>query len=287
MLINYLLNALINGSIIAILAVGFAMVYNTTRIFHIAYAALYTLSGYLFYQFFEITGLPFVIALLLSVLLTSAVSLGCDILIYRPLVKKNMKSHPLMIASIGLLIIINNIIVLIWGNSPKIISQFELLNIGILGIDSNRLLFFIFYLIILSIMYIILKKSHFEIVMRSMRDNINLTSVLGLNVFSYRTRIFIFSGIIVAAVGSLHSFDVGVNTGVGLPVFIYAFIALIIGGVGKFEGPILGGFFIGFLQTMAEYFLSSQWVVLTIFVVLLIFLLYLPSGIIPEKRREL
>lgn len=287
MILQYLLNALINGSIIAILAVGFAIVYNTTKIFHITYAALYALSGYLFFQFYEINGLPFIVALLMSVIITSMLSLGCDKLVYRPLVERNMKSHPLMISSIALLIIINNIIILIWGNSPKIISQTELLNIGIFGINSNRLLFLISYLIILLILFVIIKKSRFVIVMRSIRDNTKLTSVLGLNVLSYRTRIFIFSGIIVATVGSLNSFDIGVNPGVGLPVFIYAFIALIIGGLGRFEGPILGGFFIGFLQTIAEYFISSQWVILAIFVVLLIFLLYLPAGIIPERRREL
>lgn len=287
MLIHYLLNALINGSIIAILAVGFAMVYNTTRIFHIAYAALYTLSGYLFYQFIEINAMPFVIALLLSIIITAFASLACDILIYRPLEKRNVGLHPLMIASIGILIILSNIIILIWGNSPKIITPSELLNIGIFNIDSNRLLYFVSYIAILSIIYIILKRSRFVTVMRSMRDNTTLSSVLGLNVFSYRTRIFIFSGIILAIVGSLRSFDIGVNPGVGLPVFIYAFIALIIGGIGRFEGPILGGLFLGFLQTIAEYFISSQWVVLTIFVILLIFLLYLPNGILPEKRREL
>ncbi len=152
MLHQYLLNALINGSIIAILAVGFALVYNTTRIFHIAYAALYSISGYLFYQFFQLSGCSFLVSLLISVIITSIVSLLCELLVYRQLERRKMGYHPLMIASVGILIILDNILILIWGNSPMIITQSELIKFNLFDLNNNRLLFLALYFIFLIVL---------------------------------------------------------------------------------------------------------------------------------------
>ncbi len=287
MLQQYILNALINGSIIAVLALGFALVYNTTRIFHIVYAALYSLSGYLFYQFFQLQGWPFVVSLISSIIITAFVSLLCELLVYKPLIKRKLGIHPLMVASIGLLIIIENIIVLIWGNSSKIITQSELIQINFMDLNNNRMLYLILYVLFLFTLLFLFRRSGFSRLVKAVRDNTMLTEVLGLNVNKIRLNVFILSGLIVGFVGSLNSFDIGVNPGSGLPFFIYAFIALIIGGVGRLEGPVIGGYIIGVLQTVTGYFINSQWVVLSIFVVLLVFLLYKPGGIIPEKRREL
>ncbi len=287
MVLQYLINAIINGSIISILAIGFALVYNTTRIFHIAYAALYTLSGYVFYQFYELNNFSFLVALLISLAITSIVSLAIDLVVYRTLNKKSLGLHSIMIASIALFIIIINIIVLIWGNSPRLVLNEQLLNFNLFGVSGNRISILATYLLILIALMIFIKKGKFVTIIRSIRDNQTLAGLMGINIGNYRTGVFIISGIIVGIVGSIQAFDVGINPDVGLPVFIYAFIAIIIGGIGRIEGAIIGGYTLGFLQTIAEYFINSQWVVLSIFVILLLFLIYLPKGLLPEKRREL
>ncbi len=287
MVLQYLINAIINGSIISILAIGFALVYNTTRIFHIAYAALYTLSGYVFYQFYELNNYSFIVAVLISLTVTSIISLTIDMLVYRILNKKSLGLHSIMIASIALFIIILNITVLIWGNSPRLVSNELLFNFNIVGVSGNRIIILTTYLLILGALIIFIKKGKFVTIIRSIRDNQTLAGLMGINVGYYRAGIFIISGMIVGIVGSIQAFDVGINPNIGLPVFIYAFIALIIGGIGRIEGAILGGYILGFLQTIAEYFINSQWVVLSVFVVLFLFLIYLPKGLLPEKRREL
>lgn len=287
MLLQYILNALINGSVISILALGFALVYNTTRIFHIAYAALYTIAGYLFYQLFQISGLSFALSFILSMMICAFISFLGEFLVYRPLIRRNMGLHPLMIASIGLLIILENVIILIWGSSPKVITQTELIPLNILDLNSNRMLYLILYTAFLLVLLYFIRRSQFAKVLRAVRDNHVLAEVLGYNVGKIRIKVFVISGLIIGFIGALNSYDVGVNPGAGLPYFIYAFIALIIGGVGRFEGPVLGGYLVGIIQTSAGYFINSQWVVLSIFVILIIFLLYSPGGLIPEKRREL
>jgi len=89
----------------------------------------------------------------------------------------------------------------------------------------------------------------------------------------------------VAFAAAFRAIDVGLNPGIGLPVFINAFVAIVIGGIGRFEGVIIGAFVLGILQSLAAYFIDSQWVVLFTFIILVLFIIYKPEGLIPERKR--
>jgi branched-chain amino acid transport system permease protein len=97
--------------------------------------------------------------------------------------------------------------------------------------------------------------------------------------------LFALSGAFAAIASVLSAIDVGINPQIGLPVFINAFVALVIGGVGRFEGPVIGGLLLGLLQALTEYFFDSRWVMMVTFILLIFFLLLRPQGLIPEKSR--
>ncbi len=94
------------------------------------------------------------------------------------------------------------------------------------------------------------------------------------------------SGFFAAVGGLLIAYDVGLDPYVGMPMLLNAVVALIIGGVGRFEGPILGGFIIGILQSMVVWVFSSRWQTAVTFVLLVIFLIFRPYGILGEKERK-
>lgn len=287
MLIHSLGNGIINGSIIAVASLGFALVYQTSRIFHIAYAGLYTLAGYLFYYFFQLHGWYFIPALAVAVMLTGLVSLACEWMVYRPLERRNTGPTSLMVASIGLLIILVSSMELLFGSSPRIITAHDLVPAITSGYPANRVLLFASNMVLIITLTLILQKTRFGVIIRSLRDDVILAKISGINDQRYRTWIFLISGVLIAIIASFQSLDLGMNPSVGLPVFINAFIAMIIGGSGRFEGPVIGGFTLGLVQSLSEYFTESQWVVLVTFMILLGFLIFKPEGLLPERRREL
>ncbi len=283
----FLSNGLINGSLIAITALGFAIVYNTTRIFHIAYAALYTWAGYVFYWLYVINGFNFFLSVAIVVVFTVFLSILCEKLVYQPLSKKERSPNTLMISSIGILIVLVNLIALIFGNTPRIFPHngFDLSEFSFYFISGIPFISFIVFNLTMILFFIILKYSSLGIKTRALRDDILLSHVFGIDTYRLRYILFGISGFLVAIAASFRSLDVGINPYVGLPVFIYAFVALVIGGVGRFEGPLLGGFILGILQALVEYFVDNKWVMLVTFGILMIFLIFRPEGLIPERKR--
>lgn len=120
MIWQFIINGLITGILYSLLAIGFTLVYNTTRIFHIAAAGIYVLAAYMFWLFVAQAGLPVIPAAIIAVILTMLLSLLSEMVVYRPL--KNLKAslNVAMIASIGLMTVIINTIAMFFGNETKV-----------------------------------------------------------------------------------------------------------------------------------------------------------------------
>jgi len=277
---EYMQNGLVNGSTITVMALGFALVYNTFRIFHIAYAGLYTLAAYVFLVLTVNFHLSLAVAMLLSIIPVALLSWLIDFALYHPVSRKGNDSNLLMIASVGVFIVLTNLLGLVFGNQPRIIPE----SLRTSWTDIRLLIFIIQSLLIVAFA-IFLKSTVTGLMLRAVRDEPRLSMNLGIPAVRMRSLVFLLSGTLVAVAGSLQCLDVGVNPYSGLPLFISAFIAMVIGGVGRYEGAVLGGFLLGLIQSFTEYFTGSQWVVVITFVVLLLFLFIRPEGIIPEKQR--
>ena len=133
--------------------------------------------------------------------------------------------------------------------------------------------------------FIFLKFSRFGIITRAYRDDEKLASVLGTNIPAIKRLLFILSSAFAAVGSCLIAYDVGMNPYVGMPMLLNAVVALIIGGVGRFEAPVLGGVLIGVLQALVVYFSSARWQDAVTFLLLILFLLLRPQGILGEKMR--
>ena len=274
MLIQFIINGLVNGAIFSLIALGFALIYNTTKIFHIAYSILFTVSPYLLYSFSIQLKLPIGIGIVLAILGTIILSLLIEIMVYKPLDNRKSSLNVIMISSIGVMIVIINIIALIYGNETKIIDPNIPKSISI----SNVI---ITYPQIIQLFTSI----SFGIKTRAMRDDIYLCEIFSMNIRNFRLFLFALSALFVAIGGMLIAYDVGVDPYVGLPMLLNAVVALIIGGIGRFYAPIIGGFVIGLLQSIVAWKFSANWQDAVTFSILIIFLLFRPQGLFGEKRR--
>jgi branched-chain amino acid transport system permease protein len=287
MFLQFIINGVVLGSIYSLVALGFALIYNTTRIFHIAYAVLYMVCPYFLLTLYKDLGYSLVISFFLAIVLTMIISLLMEILVYLPLTKKNSSHNIIMISSIGIMIVVINVIAMLYGNETKIINQdiSRTETWGNIIVTHTQIAQFMISMALMTAFLLFLKISRFGIKTRAMRDDDILCSVFGIDIFKMRITLFLLSAFFAAVGGGLVAYDVGMDPYVGMPMLLNAVVALIIGGVGRFEAPIIGGFVIGLLQSLTVYVFSARWQDAVAFTLLILFLLFRPQGLLGEKRR--
>lgn len=287
MLIQFLINGIITGLIYSLASLGYAIVYNTTRIFHIAFAAIYVIGAYFFWQLTISFQLPVIIGFIISLALTSLVSLGIEKYIYFPLHKSKASLNIILVSSIGVFIVLTNVVALLWGNEPKTFSS-EIGNIytySNLFITEKQV-----YQLIITIGFIIsfflfLNFSKTGLRIKAVRDDNELYQILGFSLPKIRTIAFLLSGVLIAAASCLTSWDIGMNPNIGMAILLNAVVALIIGGLGRFESCVIGGVTLGILQAVIVWKWSDQWQEAFTFLILIVFLFLRPRGFLGEKER--
>jgi branched-chain amino acid transport system permease protein len=288
MLIQLIINSIVKGAMIALAGLGFALYYNTTRIFHIAYAAIYTLSAYLFYSYFSLFSRHWLPAFFLTAVSVILVSILIELAVYRPLSRKGSSLMVVLVASIGLMTVIINSIAIIYGNEVKILypGVAKSVSIGALNITYPQLRQFFVCLLVIGVTLVFLKATKWGKIIRAIRDGEKLAMASGINVWGMRLTLIAASSFIIAIPSVLTAADVGMDPHGGMQILLSAIVALIIGGVGRFEGPVIGGFFLALIHGLVIWKFSGKWVDAVTFVILIIFLIFRPNGILGERHRE-
>lgn len=284
---QFIINGLITGILYSLLAIGFALVYNTTRVFHIAAAGVYVFAAYMFWFFVARVGLSVIPASLVAIVLTMVLSLFSELLVYRPLKNKKASLNVAMIASIGAMTVIVNTIAMCFGNETKVVENAILqpLTFGDVIITTPQKYQAMIGIAVLAIFMAILQRTNWGLRLRALSADETLFETLGYDTKVTRVMVFLVSGAFIAIASCLTVYDVGLDPNMGMSVLISAVVAMIIGGVGKFSTCILGGLTLGVLQSLTVYLFASNWQNAVTFVVLLILLFLRPQGIAGYKQR--
>lgn len=287
MLLQFIVNGLITGLLYSLLAVGFALVYNTTHIFHIAAAGIYVFAAYMFWWLAVTCGLPMLPAATLAILMTMGLSWLSEVGLYRPLRRKKSSLNVIMIASIGLMTIIVNVIAMLFGNETKVVDNaiLQTLPLGELIITLPQLYQAIGAVIALTVFLVLLNKTRFGLKIRALSADSTLFETLGYNQQRTLSGVFLLSGLFIGLASCLTVYDVGMDPNMGLTVLINAMVAMIIGGVGRFGTCVTGGLLLGVLQSLTVYQFASNWQNAITFALLLLFLFLRPQGIAGYKLR--
>lgn len=287
MIWQFVINGLITGVLYSLLAIGFALVYNTTRIFHIAAAGIYVFAAYMFWFFVVKVGLPVFIGSLVAITLTMLLSLLSELCVYRPLKNKKASLNVAMIASIGLMTVIVNTIAMCFGNETKVVENAILqpLTFRDIIITAPQKYQALVGIVVLVNFMVILQRTNWGLRLRALSADETLFETLGYDTKTTRVMVFLASGAFIAIASCLTVYDVGLDPNMGMSVLINAVVAMIIGGSGKFSTCILGGLTLGILQSLTVYQFASNWQNAVTFVILLVFLFLRPQGIAGYKQR--
>lgn len=288
-MLQFLINGLITGVLYSLLAIGFALVYNTTKVFHIAASAVYVVAAYMFYTFASVMGMPLLLAGLLSVLVTMLLNWLSEMLIYRPLKGRKASLNVMMIASIGLMTVLVNLVAMFYGNETKVIVTAiqKTFTFGELIITTPQMYQLVIGAVVLVVFLTALSFSKYGLRLRALSADETLYETLGYNTNRTRSGVFVLSGAFIALASCLTVYDVGLDPHMGMNVLINAMVAMIIGGVGRFGTCVLGGMLLSELQAIAVYCEASNWQNAITFLGLILFLLIRPRGIAGYKQRTI
>ncbi len=274
-------NGVVSGAIYALMAVGFALIYNSTHVFHLAHGAVFTLSAYTLFFAVKGLGLPLPLAVPVAILFSILLGVVIEAGGYRPLRKRRASMATFLISSLGIFIVVENGLILLFGPLPKLITNepLEAHQIGSLIVTDLHLLVIVCCMGIFPFLQFFLTRTRVGTMIRALSDHPELATVLGLRT----DRIYLFITILGAALagvaGVLVALDVGVTPVMGWDAVLIAAVAVIIGGVGYLPGAGVAGLLIGLIQNLSVLKISAQWQSTITFAVLILFLIMRPKGI--------
>ena len=284
---QFIVNGFITGVLYSLLAIGFALVYNTTKLFHIVAAAIYVFAAFMFYWFVVTFGLPVIVGAIIAIALTMGLSLLTDVSVYRPLKKRKASNNVAMIASIGMMTVIVNLLAMFFGNETKVIDNtiHQSFNFGNIIITTPQMWQLVVGCAAIALFLVFIGLTPWGIRFRALNADSVLYETMGYDTSRTRTFVFLMSGTFIAIGSCLTVYDIGLDPHMGMNVLINAMVAMIIGGMGRFSTCVIGGITLGILQALTVYQFSSNWQNAVTFVLLLILLFLRPQGIAGYKQR--
>ncbi len=289
LLLQLVLNAVVNASIYALLAVGFGIVYRSLRFFHLAFGAVYVVAAYGTISVAGHIGMPITLCLFIGLLIGLILSETINRGIYLPLENRGAQSGVLLIASLGIYILTVNAIALVFGNEVKIISRWiePSYALGTVVITRLQIMQFIVGWSCIAAFWLFTKTNTLMKGIWAMGETPNLVIVLGLPYDLLRTLAFSLSSLFAGIASLLVTMDVGITPYAGMPALLTGAIAVIVGGVDVFWGWILSAIILALLQSLAVWQFSARWNDLITFGLLIATLIFRPQGLFsPKKRRE-
>ncbi len=289
MLPQWVVNGISAGSVYALVALGFGLIYGATRFFHFAHGAIYTAGAYLTYLFAVWLGLPLPVSILLAIVLAALLGSIIEVGLYRPLRSRQASSLVLLLASLGSFIVLQNVISLVFGNDTKTLRGGVIQEgLEVLGarIAPAQITIILITTLLFLITGLILRYAKMGKAVRAVANDPELAQVVGIDADKIILFTFAVGSALAAVAAVLVSFDYDITPMMGFNALLMGVVAVIIGGVGSIPGAALGGLMLGLAQHWGGWTISSQWQDAIAFMILLFFLLYRPNGILGRKLKK-
>ena len=283
-----LINGLSLGSIYALLALGYTMIYGIIKIIHFAHGDVYMLGAFFGYYTINVWHFNFIMALFGSMIFCALVGMLIEFVAYRPL--RHSSRIAVLITAIGVSYFLENgMSVLFSGDTrdfPQVIKQVNYEWFGI-RVTNIQLLIFATTIILMTVLQLIVKKTKMGRAMRAAAADPVAAELTGININGTISFVFAIGSAMAGAAGVLIGlYYNSIEPTMGLTPGIKAFVAAVVGGVGSIPGAAVGAVIIGCLESLMQAIGFSAFKDAAVYVVLIIVLLFLPAGLFGNKQPE-
>lgn len=285
-----LVNGISLGSVYAIIALGYSMVYGIAKMLNFAHGDVIMVGAYISFVATQALGLPPLVAILLSMLVCTVLGITIERLAYKPL--RQATSLAVLITAIGMSYLLQNLALLIWGANPKsynsLVSLSSLMLLeGQLVITGEAIVTVLANVVIMIALTLFTSKTKMGKAMRAVSEDRAAAELMGIKVNQTISLTFAIGSALAAVAGVLlcSTYPILMPTTGSMPG-IKAFTAAVFGGIGSIPGAFLGGLLLGIIEILGKAYVSMELGDALVFAVLIIVLLVKPTGLLGKVVRE-
>ncbi len=287
LLIAQLINGLQTGSVYALVALGYSMVYGIIKLLNFAHGDIIMIGAYMVYYAIATFALPPVVAIVLAVAVSTLLGVTVEKVAYTPL--RSAPRLSLLITAIGISFLLENGAQLLFGADQK--SMNPMINgsvaIGSINVSNAAIVTIVVSTVIMVVLNIVVNKTKAGKAMRAVSEDMGAAQLMGISLNKTISMTFAIGSALagVASVLYLCAYPQASPT-MGSMLGIKAFVAAVLGGIGSIPGAMIGGFTIGILEALVSALGLSMWKDAAVFLVLIIVLLLKPTGFLGKKIQE-
>ena len=289
MFLDNLINGLSLGSIYAIIALGYTMVYGIAKMLNFAHGDVIMVGGYMAFCGLQYWGVPTVLSLVIAMAVCTVLGVTIEGLAYRPL--RQAPGLAVLITAIGMSYLLQNLALMIWGANPKSFPTTFIngssIRLGSLNISSATVYTILANVIIMVLLTLFTSRTRMGKAMRCVSQDRGAAQLMGINVNRTITVTFAIGSALAAIAGVLlcSSYPILQPTTGSMPG-IKAFTAAVFGGIGSIPGAMLGGVLLGVIEIFGKAYISTELGDAIVFAVLIVVLLVRPTGLLGKAVRE-
>ena len=289
MLINFieqLINGLRTGSIYALIAIRYTMVYGIAKMINFAHGDIIMVGAYALYFSISVLGLPVPVALVITVIVCAVLGVVIEKVAYKPL--RSAPSLAVLITAIGMSFFLQSVSLLIFGSTPipfqSVIPNVNI-SVGPVVISSITVVTLIVTAIAMILLTLFVNKTKMGSAMRAVSEDKGAAELMGINVNSTISLTFAIGSALAAVAGVLYICQYqSMKPTLGALPGIKAFVAAVLGGIGSIPGAMLGGILLGLIESVSKAYISTELADAIVFGVLIVVLLFRPSGLLGKKK---
>ncbi|MBG9982612.1 branched-chain amino acid ABC transporter permease [Aerococcaceae bacterium DSM 111020] len=283
-----MINGIALGSIYALIALGYTMVYGTIRLINFAHGDVYMMGAFIGFYLITVLEINVVVAMLVTMVVTALLGMVIERVAYKPL--RNSSRVAALITAIGVSYFLQNIMIYFLGPEVRAFpSPIETQIFKVFGIviNSKQILVFVITILMMILLNIIVNRTKMGKAMRAVSVDAEAAQLMGIDV----DRVISFTFALGSALAGIAGILVGIyynsiQPTMGTAMGLKAFIAAVIGGIGSIPGAMIGGYLIGILETIVTIMGGSMYKDAVVFGLLIVILLVLPSGLFGKNTTE-
>ena len=288
--LSYLINGISLGSVYAIIALGYTMVYGIAKMLNFAHGDVIMIGAYVSFCAMQYMGMPAILSVILAMAVCTVLGIVIEGLAYKPL--RQAPSLAVLITAIGVSYFLQNLALLIWGSTPKSFSSvvsigsITLLE-GQLVISGETIVTVLANILIMIALTQFTSRTKFGKAMRAVSEDKGAAELMGINVNATISMTFAIGSALAAIAGVLlcSAYPTLQPTTGSMPG-IKAFTAAVFGGIGSIPGAMIGGVLLGVIEILGKAYVSTELGDALVFAVLILVLLVKPTGLLGKPMRE-